>query len=171
MPPLITSGGRAISPPWRSNTRSLHYTHAVVRHTLAWTSAVLIFSAAAQASTIVVANNSDLVNGDTSSPAALARQPGPDGISLREAIETANRSKGGSTTITFATGTVHPLPAGSECGRSIAFAPGTAVQLQTGPYFTGWAGHADCLDGVVLMQSDIVCEARFGPPRRRAVGR
>ena len=39
------------------------------------------------AATLVVTNTSDVVNGDTSSPAALIANPGPDGISLREAIE------------------------------------------------------------------------------------
>ena len=41
---------------------------------------------------IVVTNNSDLSNGDTSSAPALIANPGPDGISLREAIEVTNNN-------------------------------------------------------------------------------
>jgi hypothetical protein len=55
----------------------------------------------ARATTLVVSNNSDLVNGDTSSPAALIANPGPDGISLREAILAVNNVSGPNT-ITFA---------------------------------------------------------------------
>lgn len=47
--------------------------------------------------TLVVTNTSDLVNGDTSSPAALIANPGPDGISLREAIEAADNAPGPHT--------------------------------------------------------------------------
>ena len=46
-------------------------------------------------STIYVTNNSDVVNGDTSSIAALYADPGADGISLREAIMAANNSANG----------------------------------------------------------------------------
>jgi len=42
------------------------------------------------ATEIVVANTSDEVDGDTSSAAALQANPGPDGISLREAIMATN---------------------------------------------------------------------------------
>lgn len=72
-----------------------------MRRLLALSPATLLFSAWATAATIVVGNNSDVVNGDTISPASLALHPGPDGVSLREAIETANRA-GGNSTITFA---------------------------------------------------------------------
>lgn len=46
---------------------------------------------------ITVSNNSDTINGDTSSVEALAANPGPDGTSLREAIEATNRDPGTST--------------------------------------------------------------------------
>lgn len=46
------------------------------------------------AAEIWITNTTDLVNGDTSSPAALAGRPGPDGISLREALLAANRADG-----------------------------------------------------------------------------
>ncbi len=49
---------------------------------------------------IVVGNNNDLVNGDTTSIAALEASPGPDGISIREAIEAANNTEGADE-ITF----------------------------------------------------------------------
>lgn len=64
--------------------------------------AILMVSVASSmsAETLVVTNISDLVNGDTRSSSALIANPGPDGISLREAIEAAN-SGGGAVRITF----------------------------------------------------------------------
>lgn len=50
---------------------------------------------------LVVSTTSDDVNGDISSPAALVADPGPDGISLREAILATNAAPGTSR-ITFA---------------------------------------------------------------------
>jgi hypothetical protein len=43
---------------------------------------------------VTVTTNSDAVNGDTSSVQALMKDPGPDGISLREAIDATNNSPG-----------------------------------------------------------------------------
>jgi len=57
--------------------------------------------AARSASDIVVTTTSDAVNGNTSSVAALIAAPGPDGISLREAI-TATNNDPGTYTIRFA---------------------------------------------------------------------
>ncbi|MHB8644097.1 MAG: InlB B-repeat-containing protein [Gaiellaceae bacterium] len=57
--------------------------------------------AARLASDIVVTTTSDAVNGNTTSVAALLADPGPDGISLREAI-TATNNDPGSYTIRFA---------------------------------------------------------------------
>jgi hypothetical protein len=54
------------------------------------------------ATEIVVTNNSDVSNGDTSSAANLAANPGDDGISLREAIAATNNDPG-SYIITFDT--------------------------------------------------------------------
>ena len=71
----------------------------------------------AMGTTLVVANNNDVVNGDTSSPAALIANPGPDGISLREATMAVGNVPGPNT-ITFATALAgqsivlgNPLPA------------------------------------------------------------
>ncbi len=50
---------------------------------------------------ILVTNTTDEVNGDTSSIDALLAAPGADGISLREALITANATEGAKT-ITFA---------------------------------------------------------------------
>lgn len=50
---------------------------------------------------IVVTTNDDVVNGDVSSVAALEADPGPDGISLREALTATNNSPG-NYAITFA---------------------------------------------------------------------
>jgi len=55
------------------------------------------FVAAALADTLVVSNTTDTVNGNTTSPAALRGSPGPDGISLREAIIAANNTAGPHT--------------------------------------------------------------------------
>jgi hypothetical protein len=66
---------------------------------------MLPWQAAAQqpCPTLVVSNNNDVVNGDTSSPCALIASPGADGISLREAVEAADNATGaGTITITFA---------------------------------------------------------------------
>jgi hypothetical protein len=49
---------------------------------------------AARAADLFVTSADDTVNGDTSSPDALAAQPGPDGISLREAILAADNAPG-----------------------------------------------------------------------------
>src|SRR5437868_13585910 len=66
---------------------------------------VVAMSAAApsarSASDLVVTTNSDAVNGNTSSVAALLADPGPDGIPLREAITAANNDPG-THTIRFA---------------------------------------------------------------------
>ena len=43
---------------------------------------------------VTVTNNTDEVNGDVSSAAALLASPGEDGISLREAIEATNKTPG-----------------------------------------------------------------------------
>ena len=58
-------------------------------------------AAQAFAADIVVSNTNDAVNGVTSSPQALKSNPGPDGISLREALLAANNVPGPHV-ITFA---------------------------------------------------------------------
>jgi hypothetical protein len=55
----------------------------------------------ARASVLTVSTTADAVNGDTSSPDALIANPGPDGISLREAMTAANNAPGPHV-ITFA---------------------------------------------------------------------
>ena len=47
-----------------------------------------------QTPTVTVTNSSDVVNGDTSSVAALISNPGPDGISFREALNASNGTLG-----------------------------------------------------------------------------
>jgi hypothetical protein len=61
----------------------------------------ILAASCAWAATIVVSNRNDIVNGTTSSPRSLARSPGPDGISLREALLAANNAPGPHE-ITFA---------------------------------------------------------------------
>lgn len=58
-------------------------------------------SAAASTAPIVVSSSLDVVSGNTSSVTALLADPGPDGITLREAIEATNNSPG-TFTISFA---------------------------------------------------------------------
>lgn len=64
---------------------------------------------------ITVTSTSDTIDGDTSSVEALAADPGPDGTSLREAIQATNRDPGISTinfssSLQGATIAVSPLP-------------------------------------------------------------
>ena len=47
-----------------------------------------------QGTTMTVFNNSETVNGNTSNPSALIADPGPDGISLHEAMRAANTGGG-----------------------------------------------------------------------------
>src|ERR1700692_4606538 len=69
---------------------------------------------------LVCSTNDDAVNGDTSSPCALIANPGPDGISLREALLAANNATGsGTITVTFASAlagqTIAPSSANGCC--------------------------------------------------------
>jgi hypothetical protein len=77
------------------------------------------FVSPARATTLVVSNNNDVVNGDTSCPQALISNPGSDGISLREAIRAVNGSCPGPHTITFAAAlagkTIAPTTAAGCC--------------------------------------------------------
>jgi hypothetical protein len=74
---------------------------------------------------LVVSNNNDVINGDTSSPCALIASPGADGISLREALLAANNATGsGTITITFA-----PALAAATIALSERFAPITRDQI------------------------------------------
>lgn len=65
---------------------------------------------------LVVTTTSDATNGDTSSVAALSANPGPDGVSLREAIVATNNDLG-----------IHTIPSGlqtaSSGGNSRTFDP------------------------------------------------
>jgi len=65
------------------------------------------------------------------------------------------------------TGTVTSSPAGIDCGADCfeTYGENSSVTLtpspDTGFYFTGWAGDADCSDGTVLMTQDLTCTAQF----------
>jgi len=52
-----------------------------------------------RAGDLVVSTTSDVINGDISNPSALKANPGPDGISLREAIEAVNKAPGPHTIV------------------------------------------------------------------------
>ena len=61
---------------------------------LAVVTTVLIAPASVRAAELTVSTTADATNGDVSSPDALVSDPGPDGISLREAILAANNASG-----------------------------------------------------------------------------
>ncbi len=74
-------------------------------------------------------------------------------------------------------GTVTSLPQGINCGIdcSEAYAKGTVVTLsatpKAGSKFTGWAGDADCSDGVVTMNATTSCIVIFdGDPTPAPTG-
>lgn len=113
---------------------------------------VLLFSFArpGTGSVLVVTNTTDVVNGNVSSPAALQANPGPDGISLREAVLATNNAVGPHT-ITFSP---------SLAGQTIAInAPlrltRDGVTLQG---VAGADGPAVTLDGKAIT-SDLCCRA------------
>ena len=90
--------------------------------------AILALASPARAADLVVTNATDVENGDTTNPDALVRNPGPDGISLREAIQACNNATGPHS-ITFA-------PALS--GQTIVLAPSRALfVMQDGTSVTG----------------------------------
>jgi hypothetical protein len=74
---------------------------------------------------LVVSSNDDVVNGDTSSPCALIANPGPDGISLREALLAANNATGSGTIIVTFTSAL----AGATITLNERFAPITRNQI------------------------------------------
>jgi hypothetical protein len=72
--------------------------------------------------TVTVTNSSDVVNGDTSNITALTSNPGPDGISFREALNASNGTSG-EKSIVF-----HP----SLSGTTITFVPYGLLLLASG---------------------------------------
>jgi len=62
--------------------------------------AILFLASSLRATELIVATTADVVNGNTLTPDDLKRDPGPDGISLREAILACNNTPGPHT-ITF----------------------------------------------------------------------
>jgi len=72
---------------------------AVLRLGIALLAAAAV-AGAARGDDLIVTTANDVVNGDVSSPAALGAAPGPDGISLREAL-TAADGAAGPTAITI----------------------------------------------------------------------
>lgn len=76
-----------------------HYPSSSSRSALGYAIAciVVLASLPAAASELTVTNGLDVINGDVSGPAALLAQPGPDGISIREAIQALNKQPGPHT--------------------------------------------------------------------------
>ena len=70
------------------------------------------------------------------------------------------------------TGSVRSDPTGIECpgSCSASFAQGSLIRLQAVPgsdaSFLGWSGAADCSDGIVRLNSNLSCTARFGQTPR-----
>jgi len=66
-------------------------------------------------------------------------------------------------------GTITSTPAGINCGTTCtaSFTNGASVTLQavaaSGYTFSGWSGHADCVDGSVTMNTNKTCTATFTP--------
>ncbi len=64
-------------------------------------------------------------------------------------------------------GTVTSSPAGIDCGSDCSepYNSGTSVILtptpDSGSFFTGWSGDADCTDGSITMDADKTCTALF----------
>ena len=88
--------------------------------------------------TITVDTTDDVVNGNTSSIAALLADPGPDGISLREAVEAIdNTSAPGATLINFTvTGTITltsgTLNLSNPSGSTTVQGPGATILTISG---------------------------------------
>ncbi len=62
----------------------------------------LALSSSRVAAVLSVSTTADTINGNVASPVALKARPGPDGISLREAITASDNGPPGLVTITFA---------------------------------------------------------------------
>jgi len=75
---------------------------------------------------LTVTTTADVVNGDTSSPAVLLFNPGPDGISLREAILAVNNALGPHT-ITFSPTLAGQVIALTEFGLPILTQNGVTI--------------------------------------------
>jgi hypothetical protein len=73
---------------------------AAVATVLALAFAAASSAPAVSSNMVVVSTASDALNGDVSSLSALKAKPGPDGISLREALAAADKT-GGSATVTI----------------------------------------------------------------------
>jgi hypothetical protein len=77
-------------------------------------------------------------------------------------LNTLNVTKTGT-----GTGTITSIPAGIDCGDdcSEVYSVGEEVTLAAAPdagsVFSGWNGDADCLDGVITMNTASSCTARF----------
>lgn len=78
---------------FRSTVRGFALLLAIIG-VLTRASVIAASAAAGDVTTVTVTNATDAVNGDTSSVSALQASPGPDGISLREAIMAANNTQG-----------------------------------------------------------------------------
>lgn len=103
---------------------------------------------AVAAVSITVSSTNDVVNGDVSSVSALLANPGPDGISLREAIEATNNSPGtyainfaaslAGSTISLST-QLPPLTGGGVSISGVAGGNVAAVTINKAPTFV-WNG-------------------------------
>jgi hypothetical protein len=91
--------------------------------------ALVLLVPTAQSATLVVNNTTDVINGDTTNPTTLASNPGPDGISLIEAVTACNNVPGPNSIV------FDP----SLAGQTIVLTSGFTVK-QDGISITGLVG-------------------------------
>src|SRR5262245_43672579 len=91
------SAGRRRAWPWRRRVPSPRGRARL------WRPRLEVLEDRTAPAAVTVGNLNDVVNGTTTSIAGLIADPGPDGISLREALEAANNTAGADG-ITFRAG-------------------------------------------------------------------
>jgi hypothetical protein len=115
-------------------------------------------AAAVSRNIVVVLNTSDVVNGNVSSVAALNEKPGRDGISLREALEAADHTRG--------TGIVYIMFSHRLNGRTIELRSGLPPILRSDLVLEGVAPNGSpasvTLDGAHIGWSKPGTTAQIG---------
>ena len=123
---------------------------------------------------LTVSTTADVVNGDVSSPAALVANPGPDGISLREAVTAANATAG-SHAITFASSLAGKTITPSTSLPAIVQDNTTLLGLTTAdgqPAITLDAQNNNCCGGLLAVQASgvVISHLRIANVRGAAIG-
>ena len=123
-------------------------------------------------SVLSVANNHYITPVTMTTPTGIAI--GPDGRYAFVTNSSANTVSviGGDRTLTIARkgtgiGTVTSTPPGIDCGTTCqaGYPVGTSVTLSaipdSGSYFSGWSGDAQCATGTVTLSTNLNCSATF----------